>query len=410
MTQATPGSIEQILKTGARRTVTREVVDGTSRIVKRFHAPGLFDRTRDRRRALREHDALARLWAQGLPVPRPVALRRREGRWELVLEDLGAAVSLDDALEGRVPWPAPPLRIAASLGKLLADLVAGDVRHGDLHAGNVLVDEQARVYLIDLAYVRIGVQVAATPLLVGCAAGLRERDPAGFRARALAAFRRASGLALDADTLEHQARERRKKVVSRRVARYWRESGALRLVEAGGVRGLLAHDLAEERLAELDRDDPPQGYVAVRATSLQHLARRWERAARCCMHRLPCERPVALIHAPRPRAVLEAPTLEPATARATSTALARTLGSIHDRGLRLEGQARDLGLAPDGSVWIGGGDLEPHPAIDDLGWVRAWFERLELRPDEAALAAFLGANRGTRRDGERIAKAWMNHG
>jgi len=409
MTQAATGSTAQVLKTGARRTVTREEVDGASRIVKRYHAPGLLDRARDRYRARREHDALARLRERGLPVPRAVEVRRRAGRWELVLEDLRDTVALEDALEGRAPWPAPPLRVAAHLGRLLAALVEGDVRHSDLHAGNLLVDADGGVHLIDLARVRVGVPVAPRALLAGCAAGLRERDPAGFRARALASFRAASGLTVDPDDLEHAARLRRRQVVEKRLARYWRESGALRDAEQGGVRGLLARDVDEARLPELDDDEPPEGFVSARAASLERLGERWERAARAAMHRLPSERPIALINAPRPRAVLAAPPLAP-VAEATPEALGATLGSIHDRGLWLDGDADALALAPDGRVWIDGGGLREHDDLAQVEWARAWFARAEVPLTPGAVHAFLEAGRGTADERRRLAAAWGGDG
>lgn len=409
MTQAATGSTGQVLKTGARRTVSRQEVDGASRIVKRYHAPGLLDRARDRYRARREHAALARLRERGLPVPRALEVRRRAGRWELVLEDLRDTVSLEDALEGRAAWPAPPLRVAAHLGRLLAALVEADVRHGDLHAGNVLVGADGGVHLIDLARVRVGVPVAARPLLAGCAAGLRERDPEGFRARALASFRAASGLDVDPEDLEHAARLRRREVVRKRLARYWRESGALREIQQDGLRALLARDVDEDRLVELAGGEPPEGLVAASAASLGLLSERWERAARAAMHRLPSERPVALIRAPQPRAVLAAPPLAP-IAGATPEALGATLGAIHDRGLLLDGDVDALALAPDGCVWIDGGTLREQDDLDQLGPARGWFERTGVELTPGAVRAFLDAGRGGAGERRRLEAAWSGNG
>lgn len=411
MTRGAGTAPPAVLKTGARRTVTREVVDGVPRIVKRFHAPGLLDRVADRYRARREHAALARLQSRGLPVPHPVGVRRREGRWELVLEDLEDSLSLADVLDGRAAWPAPPLDVAAGLGRLLAALVRCDVHHGDLHAGNVLIDPRGRARLIDLAHVRVGGRVDHAPLLVSCAAGLRERDPRGFRARALAAFLQDAGGRgdIDPDRLEHDARLHRRGVVRRRIARYWRESGALRSASYDGVRGLLARDVDADRLPALDDEPAPPGHVSLRAASLAHLSERWERAARGRMHLLPIERPVALIHAPRPRAVLARPDLAPAGAAGTS-AIAKLLGAVHDRGLRLAGEARDLGTAPDGTVWIRGGTFHEHDELEDIGWVRGWFARLGRRPGEEAIEAFLAAGRGTKGERARLAARWRTHG
>lgn len=410
------GGARSILKTGARRTVTREVVDGVPRIVKRFHSPGWLDRFQDRFRARRELIALQRLAERGLPVPRPVGVHRREGRWELVLEELTGAVPLEDLLEGRAPWPRPPMSVAASLGRLLAALVRTDVKHGDLHAGNVLIDPRGRAHLIDLAHVRMGKPVDARALLVGCTAGLRERDPEGFRARALVAFRRDARSAwgnLTPEVIEAGARERRRKQVLRRVARYWRESGALRQVEVAGVRGLLARELPDQDLPALDSQAPPRGYVAVQARSLDHLAERWERAARCQMHRLLAERPVALIHAPHPRAVMAAPILRPLDPDTLPrpAALGRALGALHDRGLALDARDRaSLALAPDGEVWIAGGELVESQGLAGPAGARAWLTRLGMEPETEFVTAFLGVQRGTARELSDLGLAWGARG
>lgn len=410
MTQAATGSPGQVLKTGERRTVTREVIGGLPRIVKRFHAPGLLAGARDRYRARREQGALERLHALGLPVPRPHGVRRRDGYWELVMEDLSGMVTLADALEGRAPWPAPALTIASRLGRLLAALVEAGVHHPDLHAGNVLVGKGPAVHLIDLAGVRLGARVAPEDLLSGCAAGLRERDPQGFRSRALASFRQASGLTVDPEALEARARARRRTVVQRRLARYWRESGALRELVYSGARVLLARDVDGAQLPALAGDSPPTGFTIERAGSIGQLTRRWERAARAQMHRLPCEQPVALFAGPTsPRVVLSSPTLSPAQG-ATPAALGRTLGAIHDRGLRLIGDAADLAVAPDGVVWISGGQLVDHDRLDDILWARQWFDLLGAEPSPPAVAAFLSEARGTALERSRLAAAWRTDG
>ena len=326
------------------------------------------------------------------------------------MEDLSNMVTLEDALEGRATWPAPPLTIAKGLGRLLAALVEAGVHHPDLHAGNVLVDQGAGVHMIDLAGVRVGARVAPQDLLSRCAAGLRERDPRGFRARALASFRRASGLTLDPEDLEARARRRRRAVVERRLARYWRESGALRSRVHSGGRVLLAREVDEARLPALAGDSPPPGFMTQKAGSIGPLTVRWERAARAQMHRLPCERPVALFWGPpSPRVVLSSPTFSPAPG-ASPAALGRTLGAIHDRGLRLVGEAADLAVAPDGEVWIRGGQLVHHEHLDNILWARDWFDRLGVAASPPAVAAFLAEARGTAPERSRLASAWRRDG
>jgi Phosphotransferase enzyme family len=325
-------------------------------------------------------------------------------------------VPLEDLLEQRTPWPQPPLSVAVSLGRLLAALVRTDVRHDDLHAGNVMIDPEGRAHLIDLAHVRVGRAVDAASLLIGCSAGLRERDPDGFRARALAAFRRNARSAwgdLTPEVIEAGARVRRREVVLRRVARYWRESGALREIQIDGVRGLLARDVPARDLPALDSDAPPPGHVAVRAKAQASLAERWERAARCSMHRLLAERPVALIHAPSPRAVLAAPALRPIKGdlKPSPAALGRALGALHDRGLALKAPGNSaLALADDGRVWIAGGKLVPSQGLAGPDDARAWLTRLKLDPCRELVQAFLGAQRGTARELSDLARAWNGRG
>jgi len=398
----------RILKESSKRTVRVETVDGLSRVVKRFHAPGL-RRLGDHRRALRERAGLERLAALGLPVPRVVDLSRRGGSWELVLDAIEGAVSLDLLLDGRAPWPIAPGRVGARLGRLLAALVEAGVDHRDLHAGNVLFDSQGRAVLVDAAHLRFGAFPDPRRILVVTAAGVRERDPAGFRARALIAFRAACSRSPGPEAteeLEQAARRRRRSVVARRVRRYWRESGALRIVERGPLRGLLRRDLPSELLDDLGRDPPPTGYVALDGSSLEGLRARWERAARCTMHRLASERPVALIHAPRPRAVFQV--LGPLRSLADPgchpdpAELGRALGALHDRALRLRGGAESLAVAPDGAVLIAGGGLGAHDDLADLSPVRSLLDELEIAAPGTFARAFAGALRGTRGEAARI--------
>ena len=326
------------------------------------------------------------------------------------MEDIQDTVTLHDLLEGREDWPVDPGSIASELGKLLSTLLAAGVQHPDLHAGNVILDRGGRAHLIDMARVRVGGRAKPAALLSRCAAGIRERAPRRFRARVLASFRRASGLNLDPEDLEANARQKQRALVSRQLARYWRESGAMQLIKRSGVSVLLAKDHEPAKLAELDAGPLPPGFSEQRAGSIGELKARWERAARAQMHRLPCERPVALFRRrSSAHLVMSTSELSPGE-QAEPCSLARTLGSIHDRGLQLVGEAKDLGVAAGGVVQITGGRLIKHDRTDRLHWVLRWFTILDIKPSSDTLDAFLAEQRGTTRERERIASAWRADG
>jgi len=105
------------------------------------------------RRALRELSLTADLYAEGLPVPRPLlVLARRSGvLWRVAL----ASEQIDDALDGRaaLDGPRPELRDARArrIGALLRALHDAGVRHGDPHVGNFLLDARDdRGWVVDL--------------------------------------------------------------------------------------------------------------------------------------------------------------------------------------------------------------------------------------------------------------------
>lgn len=103
-----------------------------------------------RARSFRELELHARLAAQGLPVPVPVAARyRRRGlgyEADLVTALLPAARPLS-------AWLAEhPLDAASwrAIGACIARFHAAGLDHADLNAHNVLVDDAGRVHLVDL--------------------------------------------------------------------------------------------------------------------------------------------------------------------------------------------------------------------------------------------------------------------
>jgi 3-deoxy-D-manno-octulosonic acid kinase len=118
-----------------------------------FFAPLLGDRylwLGERRvRAFAEFELLARLHAEGLPVPRPLAARyERSGliyRCDLLMERITGAVPLSVSLSER------PLseRLWRRIGAAVARLHAAGVDHADLNAHNLLIDAAGTVSVID---------------------------------------------------------------------------------------------------------------------------------------------------------------------------------------------------------------------------------------------------------------------
>jgi len=100
-------------------------------------------------RPWREWRLLAELHALGLPVPRPVAARvARDGigyRGDLITRRVPAARALAEFLapgtSASIPWRA--------VGACIRRFHEAGVRHADLNAHNILVDETGGVWLID---------------------------------------------------------------------------------------------------------------------------------------------------------------------------------------------------------------------------------------------------------------------
>src|SRR6185295_12047570 len=148
-----------------------------ARIAKSFHHPNPWLALFDGARARREFAALAALEQAGLPVPHPIAVRRTEQGWELELAALERARSLRELLDTGAEPPGGWARLAARLGRVVAQLHAAGWEHGDLHAGNVLVDERGAPWLVDLGRARRSAPDAARALteLVHCAAAAHAR-------------------------------------------------------------------------------------------------------------------------------------------------------------------------------------------------------------------------------------------
>ncbi|GAB3678609.1 3-deoxy-D-manno-octulosonic acid kinase [Salinisphaera aquimarina] len=102
-----------------------------------------------RARALAELRLLARMHADGLPVPVPIAaLAARRGpvyRSDVVTERIAGARPLADVLMEK----ALPATAWQALGGAVARFHRAGIRHADLNARNVLVDSDLNFHLID---------------------------------------------------------------------------------------------------------------------------------------------------------------------------------------------------------------------------------------------------------------------
>ncbi len=301
------------LKQGVSRSVR---VESSGRIVKRFsrRAPSL---GRDRARAAREYGLLRALEAAGAPVPHAFELREGQGGgWEVVMERLEGAFSLQAILDGEQRWPVAPERVARGLGELLASLQELGLQHPDLHAGNVLVLPDGSLRAIDFHKARLREAPGADALeesLVQLAAGTREFVGARFRARFLLAWYRrladGSRAALpDAGQLarrvEQRARPHRLAVVYRRRRRWTREGSACRAL-GGESEGFVRVDVDAARVTAIGRDR--SGVLVVERTSWRELRRAWYAAARLFEHRVPCAPPLCVVRRPKPWLALELP-------------------------------------------------------------------------------------------------------
>jgi tRNA A-37 threonylcarbamoyl transferase component Bud32 len=412
-----------VLKRSPARSVRLEAApDGASSVVvKRFAGPGLLAPARDRARARREHELLVRLHALGLPVPRPLALERRQGGWEVEMECVPRAHPFSALLEGLEAWPVPPGALARSLGRLLARLQACGIDHPDLHPGNALVDADGAAWAIDFHKARLVERLPASRLeaqLAHLSAGTRERCSARFRARFLWAWWRAlpDGLRADladlpalARRVEERARRERLPTVERRRLRWTRPGTAVRAVQLADGEGFerldrapgLAHALeaALERLgsgparALLPCPGSRPGRALVLRGSWRTVSAAWYAAARLEEHALPAARPLAVARSGRAWAAFEVPAHghEPRGWDELGTGsrlrgLGRIVGRLHDRGLRTTRQSPDqLWIDGDGQVQLAcvSGLVEALDAPPAAA-LRPWIAALTAGPAERA--------------------------
>lgn len=361
------------LKTNLNRTVFLERRGEGGIVIKRFHSPGALRRLTDGRRAAREFRMLSELHELGLPVPEPIELRKRDGRWEVLLNWIPGARPVEEFLaeERRIPIGAGDL--SRALARLLARTWEAGLVHSDLHAGNVLLDEAGELWLIDFQHARLSSRVQVNRRrreLILLAAGTRETCSRRFRARFLIEVLRnlrpderdafGSRHALIKD-VEEAARLHHRYRVHRREVRWTRESGACTAYQAGPVSGwisravpveehallqdlaLFEFDRSAELLAngfellETQRDN--ERWLVIKSQDEALLREAWYAAVRLRDHGLRAPSPTLFVETPEPRMLLRIE--ETASNRhetANSTCLQEVmqlLGGLHDRGLAL---------------------------------------------------------------------------
>jgi tRNA A-37 threonylcarbamoyl transferase component Bud32 len=420
------------LKRSAKRSVERSAGSGAE-VVKRFHSPGRLDRLRDRARASSEYETLCKLTERGLAVPRPIAVRHTAHGWELVTAWIDGAASLSDVLAGRTPWPTSAEELVRSLGGLLARAHAIGLDHPDLHSGNVLVADGARAWLVDVHGARLTARPSARIAvrdLVQLAADTRERLSLGLRVRLLAAWRAALPPAFArtlppqaelAETVEREARIRRRATLERARRRWTRNSSSCRARSIAGFSGFVSAELG-------DCDPLPYrtgaGQVLLEDLAPRKLRAHWYASARLCDHGLRAARPLVFSCAPEAWAAFGLPrgtrslsqALHDADQHARRTIAASIgdlAGSLFDRGLSLsELSADSLFVDEHHAVWLGSIPSIHAVAIDapplSIGgpdW--ALVLRSVVRSDDERIefaSAFVRAQRSGRPTRARVAR------
>jgi len=293
---------------------------GTDVVIKRFCHPHPLKRLRDGVRARREYRLLAHLHANGVRVPRPLALVDAGPARDVRMEAVPGATSLEHLFAERARPAGGWEAFLERLGRELARVQAARVHLRDLGSKNVLVDGEGRPWLIDFHDARIRTRAcppaAAFAEVVAAAAAGRESLAPRLRLRFLAAWRRAAGTrdSIDLIELEARARLRRRDTIAKGIGRWLRESSRC-----------TAHDTT---LTRRGRASSPV-VIATDDLPLEQARRRWLSAARLLEHGLPVAQPGELER-------------RGATARVVFDAPSRWLAEeelrerLLDRGLALE--------------------------------------------------------------------------
>ncbi|QDV06224.1 3-deoxy-D-manno-octulosonic-acid kinase [Planctomycetes bacterium Poly30] len=340
-------SSETVLKTGVKRTVyLQSEGPGGPRVTKEFHGQGLggvawIGAPGDWRRASSERSALAHARKAGLPVPRPTAVERSaRGSWELTMEAIRDARPLSDVLEDLFARPMeasgalqePVHRLAEQLGALLLLVEAAGFVHADPHPGNVLMDADGKLWIIDVARSRVGASGARVEASIEKALSrMRELTPRTFRRRVALAWR---GVRADAEwsrRIEADATLFRVREMRERVAVWRRDSSAteVRAIHGGPGPG-------PGRAVHVRERGPtaPRGWMTrLESGPESHIHAIWDTLVRTKLHRLPCGEPRSLSLTAPFRVQFDMPA---ATSPPSPEAVRIVRQQLRDRGLTVE--------------------------------------------------------------------------
>ncbi|HET6205031.1 MAG TPA: lipopolysaccharide kinase InaA family protein [Planctomycetota bacterium] len=420
-------SRSEILKDSVRGEVRRVSTPALPHplVVKRYPPRGLF-RTAVRglrgSAARREFRAAQRLAAEGVAAVRALAFVEERsgpllGDSFVVLEDLGSAPTLAQALRGTAPLERR--RLLESAGSLAADLHAAGFVHGDLHAGNFFVRPDGSLAVGDLARSRpraptLRARCADLAFLLHSLRALggfeRARSLRAYAARARLPFRRIARVALRGAT--RRARSRSLGAARGAAEARYGRTAALPRGWKGISYGARAKAL-EHALAAAARDGSAEGSEGLRIRRLRRgdAERAFGDLHRCAALGLPTPDPVGWFEREEGGdsfLVVEiahpGPPLPEALAQAHGQARAALLSSLgrlarraHDGGLR-------FGAVPCEALLV---DAEGRPLL-------VWTLGLEARPrrsvgarraDLEAFATPLGA-RLSRADRARVLRAY----
>lgn len=338
---AMPDGLE-LLKRGPHRSVWLAACGEI--VVKRFHSRGRLRRATDGRRAHREARLLTQLADLGLPVPRVIALNRTSAGWELCIERIPNALSLEATIGSGLDSNA-----ATSLGHTLSRFHAAGFLHGDLHPGNLLCSSPSDWFLIDVGNGRLRKRLPRADRVREVAelfAAIRERTAPEWRREVWRAWKPANSSpeplpVREWHVVEERARRARQRAVLAHADRWSRPSSRLRAFEYAGEAWLInaRAETAETTVRGLKTAEFDGERGRARAASGANLIRGplarscWSNAARAVEHELPMLRPLAW-NRKRSLAVFE-PTSDAAPrpvqeADVESTALA---AALVDRGL-----------------------------------------------------------------------------
>jgi len=366
-----------LLKESLHRSVVLEEHDGTKRIVKRFHGNDFLHRLLDPWRARREWRAIARAHACGLPTPEPLEIEQGARGWQVATRYIERATTLARALadadeRGRAA-------VARALGQLAAKAYAAGALHADLHAGNLLVDGDGALWVVDLPGLRVGGRPSDRQwqaAWVRLVADLREATSLCWRRRVHVAFARAAQVKPHwAADVERLARAQRSADLDRALARWLRTSSATRVHETRERVLIVRRGWSDEQVAQALAGASNTFAVTEAATDA------WQAQALLEMHHVPCARPALLAHtSATTQAWFELPPqwtrMTTASAQEHARELGRTVGRLHERGRSRPLELGEIACTSAGEVLLlPGAPLEPlrpehqRATLDEL---RAW--------------------------------------